>query len=106
MKSIYTIALLGLSIATLASCDKYKDYTEATVVNTGNITTEGCGYLLAIEGDGMVKPTHLPSAYQHDGMKVKVKYKHNNVIDTCIDGASNRIFELADIDDIIKVKDR
>lgn len=106
MKSLHKIALLGLSIIALASCDKYKDYLDATVVHTGNITADGCGYLLSIEGDGMVKPVHLPSAYQHDGMKVKVKYTHNRVIDTCIDGTSNRIFELADISDIVKVNER
>lgn len=82
----------------LSACDKYKDYTSATVIDTGNITSAGCGYLLQI-GDGtLIKPVYLPSAFQHANIKVLVKYS--------ISGRSNcnpqTGYDMAEIDDIVR----
>lgn len=66
-----------------ASCRK-DNLVKATVVDTGDIALDGCGYLLKIEGeDKMVRPTNLPSAYTHDGYKVKIKFDRNGEGEVC-----------------------
>ena len=61
------IAILLLAVA----CRKDKDYTKATVIDTGNISSTGCGYLLLLQDGSFEKPDYLPSAFQHDSVKVK-----------------------------------
>lgn len=71
-KYLLCAALLALLAP---SCTKDKDMKKATVVDSGDISAGGCGYLLRIEEDGSeIRPKYLPSAYQHDGQKVKVKF--------------------------------
>lgn len=76
---------------------------EATIVDTGDITNIGCGYLLQLEDQAIVQPQYLPSAYQHGGLKVKVKYTHTGIIDTCDYGTV--LFDLVSIQDIKKKND-
>jgi len=93
----YTLALAAL-LCFAASCNKDKDMVNATVIDTGDITNVGCGYLLLLEDSAYVQPGYLPSSYQHGGLKVKVKYTHTGAIDTC-DYAS-KVFDLVSIQDI------
>ncbi|WP_157977241.1 hypothetical protein [Taibaiella helva] len=71
---------------------------EATVIDTGDITNEGCGYVLRLEDQALLQPEYLPSAYQHGGLKVKVKYTHTGVQDTCQFGSV--VYDLVSIQDI------
>lgn len=87
------LALLGF-----AACDKDKNMVDAIVVDTGDITYEGCGYLLELEDKALLQPLDLPSAYQHDGIKVKVEYSHTGIQDTCDYGTV--IYDLVDIERI------
>ena len=93
------VAVLFISV----SCNKDKDMVEATIVDTGDITNIGCGYLLQLEDQAIVQPHYLPSAYQHGGLKVKVKYTHTGVIDTCDFGT--KLYDLVTIQDIKKKND-
>ena len=96
-KYLLTIALMG-SIVGFSACTKNK-MRVATIVQTGDITYEGCGYLLKMEEDGqLVKPSHLPAAYQHDNIQVEVNYNHTGVVDTCNYGP--KIYDLVNIIDI------
>lgn len=87
---------------TFVACEKNKDMVSATVVDTGDITYEGCGYLLQLEDKALLQPLYLPSAFQHDGMKVEVKYKHTGVQDTCEYGTI--IYDLINIEKIEMAK--
>ncbi|RYG44434.1 MAG: hypothetical protein EOO01_19520 [Chitinophagaceae bacterium] len=95
-----------LGIATLAvlsvSCKKDKDFIKATVLDTGDITVDGCGYLLRLEDGRDEKPVQLPSAYMHDGMKVLVKYHGSGVMDTCRALPPKEFYEKVVIDEIKK----
>ncbi len=103
--NIFTkIILAGASILVIASCDKRSETVEARILDTQDITNEGCGYLLLLEDSGLVKPAYLPSAYQHNGMKVEVKYRHSGIMDTCDFGA--KIYDRASILKIRQVRDR
>jgi hypothetical protein len=103
MTKKYTLVLLAaLFLAT--SCNKDKDMVEAIIVDTGDITNEGCGYLLQLEDQALIQPSYLPSAYQHGGMKVKVKYSHTGVQDTCDFGTV--IYDLVSIKEIKKNNDK
>lgn len=68
--------LFALLISLVAACTpKDKRLQKATVVDTGDVAAGGCGYLLKLEdGDKLVRPKNLPSAYMHNGYKVKVKF--------------------------------
>lgn len=94
----YTLALVTLALLTAVSCKKDYDYVDAKVVDTGDITNEGCGYLLELEDKALVQPNYLPSAYQHGGMLVKVKYTHTGVQDTC--DYAIKIYDLVNIQKI------
>jgi hypothetical protein len=103
MTKKYTLALLAMLFLSV-SCSKDKDMVDATIVDTGDITNIGCGYLLQLEDQAIVQPQYLPSAYQHGGMKVKVKYTHTGVQDTCDFGTV--IYDLVSIQDIKKKNDK
>lgn len=68
---------------------------KATVINSGDITLHGCGYVLELEDLALIQPVYLPGAYQHDGIKVKVAYEHTGIQDTCKFGTV--IYDLVDI---------
>jgi len=103
MTKKYTLAFAA-SVFLFFSCNKDKDMVEATVVDTGDITNVGCGYVLQLQDQALVQPDYLPSAYQHDGLRVKVKYTHTGVQDTCDFGSV--IYDLVSIQDIKKINDR
>ena len=82
------------------SCKKDKDLAKATVIDTGDVTVDGCGWLLRMEDGKMEKPDYLPSAYQHDNMKVKVKFHSVGILDTCKSLPPHQFYEMVAIDDI------
>lgn len=92
----------GLVALTLfvAACKKDKDFISATVIDTGDVTYQGCGYLLRLENGRDEKPVYLDSRYQHDGLKVKVKYKRSGIYDTCGAAPPRSFFEMVFIDEI------
>lgn len=95
-KFLYSFAILGTLV--LASCGK-DELRTATVIETGDITFEGCGYLLQLEEDGqLIKPSHLPGAYQHPGIKVEINYNHTGIVDTC--EYSPKLFDLVNLNEI------
>jgi hypothetical protein len=96
--------LLGTAVLlTLAvSCKKDKGYIKATIVDTGDITADGCGYVLRMEDGKDEKPEYLPSAFQHNGMKVLVKIRSSGVLDTCQFAPPHVFFEKVYIDEIKK----
>ena len=75
----------ALIIALVAvSCNRNKNLLKATVVDTGDIALDGCGYLLKVEGEErLLRPSNLPTAYMHDGYKVKVKYDSDGGGEVC-----------------------
>lgn len=103
MTKKYTLALVAALFFSV-SCNKDKDMVEATIVDTGDITNEGCGYLMQLKDQALLQPQYLPSAYQHDGMRIKVKYTHTGIQDTCDFGTV--IYDLVSIQDIKKINDR
>lgn len=84
-KYLFCAAIIAL---VAVSCNKDKDLTNATVIDTGDIAAGGaaggCGYLLRIDGENtMLRPSNLPSAYYHDGYKVKIKFDKNGDGEVC-----------------------
>jgi hypothetical protein len=96
--------LLGAVTLTLlaVSCKKDKDYTRATVIDSGDITADGCGWLLRMEDGEYEKPEYVPSAYRHNNLKVKVKFHSSGVLDTCRSLPPYDFYERVIIDDIKK----
>lgn len=69
--------LLGAAVLMMIAvgCKKDGDLKNATVVDSGDIASTGCGYLLQLEEGGEpLRPLNMPSNYMHNGMKVKIKY--------------------------------
>ncbi len=88
-------------IVLAASCNKDKDLKNATVVDTGDVAADGCGYVLRMDDDGSLKkPKYLPSMYQHDGDKVKVKFDADGEGTICRTHPTNEFIELIEITDI------
>jgi hypothetical protein len=106
MKTIYKIGIVSIALFGLLSCKKEKDKktVDATILNTKDITSTGCGYLLILQDSGLVKPEYLPSAFQHDGMKVEVEYRHLGIMDTCDYGS--KIYDRANILSIKQIRER
>ena len=94
--------LLGAALLTVlaVSCKKDKDFIKATIVDTGDITVDGCGYVLRMEDGKDEKPEYLPSAFQHNGLKVLVKIHSSGVLDTCHFAPPHIFYEKVYIDEI------
>ncbi len=78
--------LLAALVVTLSAtaCKKADEgFTRALVVNSGNIATGGCGYLLRLENGQEIKPDYVASAYQHDSLGVLVKFYDKGTTSTC-----------------------
>lgn len=98
-KYLHLITII-LTISILA-CNKPDDgFENAKVVDSGDITNEGCGYLLQFDDGREEKPYQLLSAYQHNGMLVKVKYHSSEILDTCSSSAPATEYQLIIIDEI------
>jgi hypothetical protein len=96
--------MLGFAALTVLaiSCDKDKEYQKATVIDTGDVTKQGCGYVLRMEDGKEEKPEYLESAYQHNNLKVLVKIHSSGVLDTCRFETPRKFYERVYIDDIKK----
>lgn len=80
-KYIFCAVIIAL---VAVSCNKDKNLIKATVVDTGDIALDGCGYLLKIEGEAsLLRPSNLPTAYMHDGYKVKVEFDKDGGGEVC-----------------------
>jgi hypothetical protein len=98
-KYLYLVAAIAITI--ISSCKKKDEgFVPALVVDSGDITTRGCGYLLRFNDGHEEKPYQLLSAYQHNGLPVKVKYHVSDIQDTCGSSAPYSYFQLIIIDDI------
>ena len=100
MMKQYFFLLFIFSAFFFTACKNDKGMVDATIVDTGDITYEGCGYVLKLTDAALIQPVNLPSAYEHDGMKVKVKYTHTGIQDTCKYGTV--IYDLVNIEKIKK----
>ncbi|HTO14317.1 MAG TPA: hypothetical protein VLZ83_01000 [Edaphocola sp.] len=93
--------LLGIASTFLAlSCDPDRKMVKATIVDSGDFSEEGCGYLFVLPDSAYLKPTYLDAAYQHDGLKVKIQYTFTGLIDTCDYGA--KVYEMVTVRKIKK----
>lgn len=96
------IPALLLSVLLLAGCSKkYSDYKKAVVVNSGDITPSGCGYILAVDGIGLMKPSNMPSGFTHDSLRVLIKY-HSTGATVCSFSGANMEIETIDLEDIVR----
>ncbi|OSZ82292.1 hypothetical protein CAP35_03220 [Chitinophagaceae bacterium IBVUCB1] len=87
----------------VVACKKDKNMEKATVVDTGDIAKNGCGYMLQLESDGsVVRPKYMPSSYQHNGMKVKVKINRDGEGEICNTYPTKKFYEIVQIVDIKK----
>lgn len=99
--------LLGaaLLIIIASACNKDRNYTRAVILDSGDVTLEGCGYLLLLENGEEKKPVALPSAFQHNGIEVLVKYNETGINDTCEYAPPRKFFEMVNIEDIKRRND-
>lgn len=80
----YLFSALLLALVAVVACNKDRKLIKATVMDTGDIASGGCGYLLKIDGEEkMLRPSNLPSAYMHDGYKVRVKFDRDGGGEVC-----------------------
>lgn len=90
-----------LTVLTIA-CKKDKNMLNATVVDTGDIAYKGCGYVLRLDDGTDLRPKYLPSSYQHNGMKVKVKLNRDYEGEVCDTYPVKKFLEVVEITDIRK----
>lgn len=93
-KTLFAVALL----IALASCSYDKGLVKAVVVNTQDVTGDGCGYLLVLEDSALLKPIYLDAAFQHNNLPVKIEYTFSGLKDTCNYGP--KVYEMATISKI------
>lgn len=100
MKMRPKLLLLLLAPIAVASC-KDKDWKSATVINTGDISANGCGFVLKMDDLSEQKPINLPTAFTYDGLKVKVKYHTVNSPVSCNTAANGmQSMPTVEVDDI------
>lgn len=95
------ILILFFSISLLACNKKEEGYVEATISDSGDISSEGCGYILKFsDGTEDKKPYQLKSAFQVNGLKVRVKFAETDIIDTCGTSAPFLFYAVVIVQDI------
>lgn len=100
-KYFHLIAII-FTFSFLACNKSDKGFEDAEVVDSGDITVDGCGYLLRFSDGREEKPYQLLSAYQHNGMLAKVKSHQSEVLDTCGATKPYSYYQLIIIDEIKK----
>jgi hypothetical protein len=98
----YLQGVFVLLFVFVVACKKDKNMVSATIVDTGDIAYKGCGYLIRLTDGTDLRPKYLPSSYQHDGMKVKVKFNRDNEGDVCDTYPTKKFIEVIDLVDIKK----
>jgi|SRR5690606_27868626 len=91
---------LILASIVFLGCDKNKNMTQAIVVDTKDLSNEGCGYLLLYQDSTFEKPNTLPSAYRYDGRKVWVKTIKSGGASICNWDGSNKYYDNVNIEEI------
>lgn len=95
------VAVLTLSIISTSCRDKIKDgYKAAYVINTGDITVDGCGYIFRLDNGNEEKPEYMPSAFTHDSLRILVKYHPSGKLDTCGFAQQPKVWNTVIIDEI------
>lgn len=84
--------------AGLAACNPDRKMVEAVVINTGDITNAGCGYLLVLPDSALLKPVRLDAAFQHHNLPVLIEYTFSGISDTCEYGP--KVYEMVTISKI------
>lgn len=99
----YLIGTFVMLAVFVVACKKDKNMEKATIVDTGDIALSGCGYMLKMESDGsLVRPRYIPSAYHHDGLKVKVKLNRDGEGEICNTYPVKKFYEIVELIDIKK----
>lgn len=81
----YLVLLSAFFLLGTTSCKKYDDgFTHALVIYGGDLTTNGCGYLLRLSNGNFVKPVNLASSFQQDSLGVLVKYNTTGEKTNCV----------------------
>ena len=81
----HLLILAACSLIAFTSCKKYDEgYTRAQVIYAGDLTVNGCGYLLRLTDGTLIKPVYLASAYQIDSLGVLVKYFNTGNQTNCV----------------------
>lgn len=100
---IFLMAVALMTLGTVA-CNKNSELRKATVIRTGDITYEGCGYLLKLDDDNeLIKPNNMPGAFQHPNIRVTISFDHTGVVDTC--DYSPKIFDVVNLSSIELLRD-
>lgn len=87
----------ALILVLAVSCNPDKDLVKATVIDTGDIAKDGCGYIIKLENGTELRPAYIPSAYQSNGMKVKLKYSSRGEQQVCYVAPVNKVYEVVEI---------
>lgn len=100
------IAVVALLAITATACNKKdrKDFKAAYIINSGDITNEGCGYIIRLDNGNEEKPDNLPTAFRLDSLRVLVKYHPSGRLDTCGYATSPIVYKTVLVDDIQREK--
>ena len=81
----YLLLVAAFLMITATSCKKYDEgYTRALVIYGGDLSVNGCGYLLRLTDGTLIKPVALASAFQYDSLGVLVKYYSTGEQSNCV----------------------
>ncbi|MGI4751970.1 MAG: hypothetical protein ACRYFB_15155 [Janthinobacterium lividum] len=77
MKKILILLLLAGFFAVISSCKKDANMftnVSATVIYTGDLAADGCGYLIKIDSTTYYHPVNLDDSYKKDQLQVTINY--------------------------------
>lgn len=91
-------ACLMMAITFAPSCRKRNEgFEQALVIQTDDLTSTGCGYLLRFGNGVMMKPNNLASAFWQDSLPVLVRYTNTGKETNCMPQDPMDIIYLDDI---------
>jgi hypothetical protein len=75
-KALKMILIVLFSAAIIVSCKKDTNLlaSDATIINTGPVAVDGCGWLIKLTNDSVYNATNLDTVYQKQNLKVTIAY--------------------------------
>jgi hypothetical protein len=96
----YLLPLLAFVMIAATSCNKHKGWERAWIINTKDVTYEGCGWVLRLDNGNDEVPEYVPSSFTHDSLRVWVKYHDAGRYDTCGYASQPKVYNIVVIDEI------
>jgi len=97
MKQIFILCCVLLLACNKDDVAGTKFSDKATVIDTGEVAVDGCGWVILSEDSTIYHPNNLPDAFKQNNLEVQVDYYKTHDSFTCGWGAKFNVINITTI---------